>query len=114
MKKLLGGVCLIVFAMFAVEPASADDFKGFSRGGNGWGASGNSNAFTSTVFSPTAYFATTSVPAIAGVGAQNPSGNGFTGGGQVGFNIQHNSIVLGLETDFGGFNLNNSKVGTAT
>jgi len=92
----------------------AGDFKGFYVGLNVGGNHGHSDAATSTVFSPTGYFARTSVPAIAGVGAQKLSGNGFAGGGQAGFNLQHKSFVAGIEADFGGMNLSQSKTGTAT
>src|SRR5262249_31006942 len=56
---------------------------------------------------------TTSVPAIAGVGAQNQTSNGITGGGQAGYNFQSGAWVIGLETDFGSMNLNSVKSGTA-
>jgi len=114
MKKLSGSVCLIVLAVFAGGSASADDFKGFYIGANGGGAHNESNAKTSTVFSPTGYFATTSVPAIATAGKQELTRNGFTGGGQAGYNYQRNRLVLGFETDFGGMSLSASKSSTAT
>jgi outer membrane immunogenic protein len=114
MNKHTAAICVLLLAVFAVIPANAGDFKGFYVGGNVGGAHGNSDAFTSTVFSPTGYFATSSVPAIATVGAQNPTSNGFTGGGQAGFNLQHKSLVLGVETDFGGMSLTSVKSGSAT
>jgi outer membrane immunogenic protein len=114
MNKFLGGACVLVLALCTGVTAYAGDFKGFYVGFNVGGNSGHSNAATSTVFSPTGYFATSSVPAIATVGKQNISGNSFVGGGQAGFNLQHNAFVLGLEADFGGMNLGMSKTGTAT
>jgi outer membrane immunogenic protein len=95
-------------------PAFADDFKGLYAGLNLGGTSGNSNAQTSTVFSPTGYFATNSVPAIATAGAQNLSSNGFSGGGQLGYNWQRHHFVFGLETDIGGLKLIKSQSTTAT
>lgn len=112
MKRFCEVVCVIVCALAAM-PASAGDFKGFYVGGNLGGVNGNSNAQTSTVFSSTGYFASTSVPAIASVGAQNPTPSGFTGGGQAGFNFQHKAFVVGFEVDFGGMSLSDSKSGTA-
>lgn len=109
--KLLWIVCLVFTAALS---ANAGDYKGFYVGGSVGGANGNSNAQTSTVFSPTGYFASSSVPAIATVGAQNPSANGFSGGGQIGFNLQHKHILLGAEADFGGMNVSASATGTAT
>src|SRR5262249_19949009 len=95
-------------------PASAGDFKGFYVGANVGGVTGHSDARTSTVFSPTGYFANSSVPAIAATGAQSLSPSGFAGGGQAGYNIQHLGFVLGLEADFGGMNMSDKKSGTAT
>lgn len=115
MKKLWGGACVIVFALFAAVPANAGDFKGFYVGGNIGGASGSTvNAQTSTIFSPTGYFATTSVPAIATVGNQTLTPSGFTGGVQAGYNVQHHAFVFGLEVDYGLMNANAKKIGTAT
>ena len=98
-----------VLALTAAGSAQSADFKGFYLGANVGGANGNSDARTSTVFSPTGYFATTSVPAIATAGAQNLSPTGFTGGGQAGYNFQHKNFVLGFEADFGGMSLSDSK-----
>jgi outer membrane immunogenic protein len=104
----------VILTLLSAGVAHAGDFKGFYVGFNVGGSHGHSDAATSTVFSPTGYFAASSVPAIAGVGAQQLSGNGFAGGGQAGFNLQHKSFVLGIEADFGGMNLSQSKTGTAT
>jgi len=114
MRKFWGGVCVIVFALCAAMPAHAGDYKGFYIGANVGGVNGGSNAHTSTVFSPTGYFATTSVPAIAATGVQNLSPSGFAGGGQAGFNLQHGPFVLGFEADFGGMNMSAKKSGTTT
>jgi outer membrane immunogenic protein len=95
-------------------PAFAGDFKGLYVGLNTGGASASSNAQTSTVFSSSGYFATNSVPAIATAGAQNLGSNGFMGGGQVGYNLQHRHLVFGLETDIGTMKLTKSQSTTAT
>jgi len=113
MKKLWGGVCVIVFALCAAIPANAGDFKGFYVGANVGGVSGNADAHTSTVFSPVGYFNSTSIPAIATSGAQTLGPSGFSGGGQAGFNLQHKAFVLGVEADFGGMNMSD-KVSTTT
>ena len=47
---------------------------------------GNSDPTTATVFSPTGYFATTSVPAINLVGAQRIHSDSVTGGLTAGYN----------------------------
>ncbi|HLW55422.1 MAG TPA: outer membrane beta-barrel protein [Candidatus Angelobacter sp.] len=111
MKRLFGGACVLVFAMLG--QANAGDFKGFYAGANVGGVSSSSDAATTTVFSPTGYFAPSSVPAIATVGAQKLGSNGFTGGGEAGFNLQHNAFVIGVEADFGGMKLDKIATGTA-
>lgn len=105
MKKVLAVSCLLCLALVAVSSAQAQDFKGFYVGGNVGGTFGNSNAHTSTIFSPIGYFAITSPPAINAVGVQHPDPGGFTGGGQVGYNFQFSQIVMGGEFDFGAMNL---------
>jgi outer membrane immunogenic protein len=114
MNKYTVAICLLLLAVFVAVPANAGDYKGFYAGANLGGVSANSNAFTHTVFSPTGYFASSSVPAIAAVGVQNPTPSSFTGGGQVGYNFQSHAWVVGIETDFGGMPLSDVKVGTAT
>ncbi len=113
MKRLLGGACVAVFALLVAAPAHAGDFKGLYVGFNVGGVSGSSNAATTTVFSPSGYFASNSVPAIATAGAQSLSANAFNGGGLAGFNLQHHSFVLGVEADFGAMNLSQSQSTTA-
>ena len=113
MNRFLGGACVLVFALCTGVTAFAGDFKGFYVGGNVGGANGNSiGAQTSTIFSPTGYFATTSVPAIATTGSQKLGPGGFTGGGQAGYNIQHLWFVLGFEVDYGVMNMTDKKSGT--
>lgn len=92
---------LCVFVAAASAQSSHTNWKGFYIGGNAGGHSSTSDAQTSTVFSPTGYFATTSVPAIATYGNQKPDAHGFTGGGQFGFNLQKDRFVAGFEADFG-------------
>ena len=111
-ERLVAVTCVIFLALAAVSTAHAADFKGFYIGGNVGGANGNSDAKTTTIFSPTGYFASTSVPAIATAGAQNLSTSGFTGGGQAGYNFQHGAFVLGFETDFGSMSLSDSQTTT--
>jgi outer membrane immunogenic protein len=79
---------------------------------NAGGAFGDSEVAT-TANTPV-YFATSSLPAIAGAGAQTIKPNGFTGGGQIGYNWQASSVtVVGLEADFDYFGLRGSSTSGA-
>ena len=104
----------MVFALVAGVSAQTADWKGFYVGGNAGGVKGSEDSFTSTVFSPTGYFAFSSIPAIAAAGKQKLSPRGFTGGGQIGYNFQHNHFVLGFETDFGAMHVSDDFVSTTT
>jgi outer membrane immunogenic protein len=84
-------------------------YAGLNAGG-GWGAS---DPTTRTVFSPIGYFAASSVAAINPVGAQTAHSGGFTGGAEVGYNQQINSLVWGLEADFNYLGLKDSASGSA-
>jgi outer membrane immunogenic protein len=114
LNRFFRGSCVLAFALVALCSAKAQDFKGFYIGGYAGGNNSTSDAHTFTVFSPTGYFATTSVPAIASIGNMQLSPAGFSGGGTVGFNLQHNAIVIGAEADFGSMSINESRTGTAT
>jgi outer membrane immunogenic protein len=81
--------------------------------GYGWG---DSEVSTTTVFFAPGigYFVASSIPAIAAAGAQTINPNGFTGGGQIGYNWQAGgSMVLGLEADFDYFGLKGSSTSGA-
>jgi outer membrane immunogenic protein len=71
-------------------------------------AAPGADATTTTVFSPTGFFATTSPPAIAIAGAQRINNSGFTGGLTAGYNWQASNFVFGLESDFDYFGLRGS------
>ena len=103
----------MIFTLVAACFANAGDFKGFYVGGNAGVALGRSSADTTTIYSPTGYFATTSPPAIAALSPQHPRSTGFTGGGQAGYNFQSGSFVFGIEADFGAMRLDASQSGTA-
>jgi outer membrane immunogenic protein len=88
-------------------------WKGFYFGASIEGSLGRSYANTTTVYSDTGYFLTTSLPAIAAVGAQHPRLNGFEHGAQVGYNFQKGRIVYGFEADFVVIKAEGSASGTA-
>jgi outer membrane immunogenic protein len=122
MLGLIGAIALAGTASAADLPAraytkaapmdSAYNWTGFYLGANAGGGWGRSDAATSTVFSPTGYFANTSVPAIATVGAQRIDSSGFTGGLTAGYNWQSSNVVFGLESDFDYLGLKASASGT--
>ncbi len=93
--------------------APAFSWTGFYIGVNGGGAWGHSDVSTSTVFSPTGYFAITSPPAINAVGAQHIDTSGGTAGGQVGYNWQSGAMVIGVEADIDWLGLSGTATGSA-
>ena len=94
-------------------PVAGYNWSGFYAGLNAGLGFGHATTSTDTVFSPTGYFATTSVPAISAAGGQSSDKTGFTGGGQIGYNWQINNAVFGLEADFGYMGLRASSSGGA-
>jgi outer membrane immunogenic protein len=92
--------------------AASYDWTGFYLGVNAGGAWSQSDAATTTVFSPIGYFATTSPGAIAIAGAQSINASGFTGGLTAGYNWQASNIVFGLESDFNYLGLKGSSTGS--
>jgi outer membrane immunogenic protein len=59
------------------------------------------------------YFQTSSVPAVNAVGAMSGRKDGFTGGGQLGYNFQFQQFVAGLEGDFNYLGADRSETGSA-
>lgn len=87
---------------------AAYNWNGWYAGLNAGGGWSESDPRTTTVFSPTGYFATTSVPAIEAAGRQHIRSSGAVAGGQLGFNWQMNAAVFGVETDFQYFGMRGS------
>jgi outer membrane immunogenic protein len=111
---LISLVISFVTISWAGDPSTQMyNWTGFYAGLNGGWAHGSSDAKTSTVFSPTGYFATTSVPAIASQGAQDLSSSTFTGGVQAGYNWQTGPFVVGGEMDFNYMHLSDRASSTA-
>ena len=112
MKRFLtGSMMILAFAVAAA--AQTVDWRGFYVGGSLGGALGRSDAATTTVFSPTGYFATTSPPAIAEVGAQHLRDTGLAGSVTAGYIGLKGMWVYGAEIDFGAMATNGSQTGTA-
>ena len=105
-----------VFTKAPMAPAYS--WTGFYFGVNGGVGWGIFDPATSTVFSPTGYFAQSSVPAIAQIPAFGQNGGPkidskeFTGGGHAGYNWQSGMAVYGIEADFEYFHLHGSIFGT--
>lgn len=115
LNRFLAGTCALAFVLFGLGSAkAADDFKGFYVGANAGGAFGRFDVGTTPIFSPTGYFASSSIPAIATASGQQIKPNGFTAGGQAGYNWQWDNLVFGLEWDFGKMDLSGSTTATAT
>ncbi|KJC49293.1 membrane protein [Bradyrhizobium sp. LTSP849] len=126
MKKFLLAVASVVLgtaSAFAADlapqytkaPVTAPGYNwtGFYVGGNVGGQWGSADPTTSTVFTPTGYFAASSVPAIAAVGAQSVNSSSVTGGFTAGYNWQVNHAVFGLEGDINYFGFKGSATGSA-
>jgi outer membrane immunogenic protein len=96
----------------APSGGSSGSWTGFYVGGFLGAGKGTSDAATTTIFSPTGYFATTSPGAIAIAGVEHPSPIGLLAGGDAGYNFQRNNWVLGVETDIGASHLGGSQTKT--
>lgn len=93
--------CLLGVVLVSAASAQTADWKGFYVGGNVGADISHADANTTTIFSPTGYFATTSPPAIAALSPQHPDSTGLVGGGQAGYNFQGDNFVFGIEADMG-------------
>lgn len=115
----LGGLAAVASAQFASAadlPRKAPDlapapvvmnWTGFYVGGNvGWART--KSDYTSVMDPGTGFFTAGSRNFIGAAGTGSASDNGFTGGGQVGYNYQWGAVVLGIEADI------NALSGTAT
>lgn len=110
MRRILLISCICVLTLVAGTAVSAqskdkDPWNGFYVGGYVGGTFGTTAARTTTIFSPTGYFASSSVPAIATAGVQNVSTNGFNGGGQIGYSHTEDHLMIGVEVDFGSLSM---------
>jgi outer membrane immunogenic protein len=126
MKKFLLAAAMVVLGTASVQAAdlaahytkapmmaAAYNWTGFYVGGNVGGQWGSADPRTTTLFPVATYFADSSVPAIAGVGAQHINSSSVTGGLTAGYNWQVNNAVFGLEGDINYFGFKGSAGGTA-
>jgi outer membrane immunogenic protein len=107
---ILGGVHLAAAAdlppaaqVYKAPPAvAAYNWTGFYIGGNVGGAWGSFDPSTTTAFAnfPVAgYILAADVPAVNAAGQQSIKPSGFTGGFELGYNLQAGSFVYGVEGD---------------
>ena len=105
MRKIgvLGNALLFaVIGVLGVSAQSADDkWTGYYIGGYGGTTLGRPGINASTVYADEGYFENTSVAAINADGTRSLRANGFTGGGQFGYNQQYGRVVVGAEADLG-------------
>jgi outer membrane immunogenic protein len=122
MKALLFNT-VAALALVAVAPAMAADmplkapllapvfsWSGFYIGGNAGWAWGR--ATISTTQTVAAGFFAVDAAAVAAAASPTINPNGFTGGGQIGYNQQTGNFVWGLEADFEYLGLQGSSGGT--
>jgi outer membrane immunogenic protein len=112
MKKFLIA-SLMILSFAALTAAQTLAWKGFYVGASFGGALGRAAATTTTVFSPTGYFAQSSIPVVAEVGAQRPKDSGLAGGITAGYARMKGMWVYGAEIGFGAMTTNGSQTGTA-
>ncbi len=101
-------------AIAALPVQAQTNWAGPYVGGNVGAALGQSKTQQSTVFSPTGYFASSSVPAVNGAGSKKLSPDGVIGGLHAGYDWQFGSIVAGVIGEFGALALNESSGSTVT
>jgi outer membrane immunogenic protein len=109
-------------ALSAAAQAQPVNWTGFYVGLNAGGAWGRSDVNTTVpcpaALVPGVYFTCTPAINTAGLvattGSGTASGSGFTGGGQLGYNWQNGSVVLGLEADIEAFRIKATRQASGT
>jgi outer membrane immunogenic protein len=125
-NQLLSSVAVTAIALGFGVPAQAQapasyNWSGFYIGLNAGAAFGRSKASTSpdcSLAAGPAYICDNvglgadNAAAVSASGSGTITDTGFTGGLQAGYNFQRNNMVYGLETDYGAFKLNGSRLGS--
>ena len=109
--SILGLLSICSTMSHSVPPIAQKDsvnWQGLYAGLNVGAAIGQGNVNTTTVFSNTGYFIPTDIPVIAMAGNQNINMSAVDYGGQGGYNLQWNNIVVGVEVSYVGMNLPDS------
>jgi outer membrane immunogenic protein len=98
----------------APPPAAAYSWTGFYVGANAgyaWGHSDPASNFTCPIPGACPYINPVQLAAFSAAGTGSLSPNGFTGGGQVGYNYQNGQFLYGVELDIESFRLNATLAG---
>jgi outer membrane immunogenic protein len=98
----------------AAPPVAAYGWTGFYVGANAgyaWGHSDPASSFTCPAPGACPYNVPVQLSAFNAAGTGILSPNGFTGGGQAGYNYQSGQLLYGVELDIESFRLNRSLTG---
>lgn len=114
-RSLAALAALPLGALIFAAPAhaqEADPWSGFYVGANLGGAWGDTssefNGASSTIIPPG------DLPLLQTLGSSSSNNTNFTGGVEGGFNVMLGSVLLGIETDYGFFNVDQKTSKTAT
>jgi outer membrane immunogenic protein len=121
MRTSVSGLALITILLTVCVDVSAQSdasagptsWAGFYIGlnaGRGW--KNETNVLTVVNDSPNSYFNPAAIPGVNASGTTALNDNGFSGGGQIGYNSQSGNVVLGTEGDFVYLGLHPSYGGT--
>ena len=110
-----------VMSFATTVPASAADvsvptgveWSGFYAGVNAGAAMSSGDLTSATEYTDTGYFDGSSVTSIDKAGKADYDETSFTGGGQIGYNFQHDNLVIGVEGDLNYLGLNTSDSASA-
>jgi len=96
----------------AAPLAPACMWCGFYVGGNAGWAWGRDDINTTNIIGPVPPFVAVDNAAVSSAASPRINGDGFTGGGQIGYNSQSGNIVWGAEADFEYLGIKGSTSGT--
>jgi outer membrane immunogenic protein len=106
----LAAVTLLAGLSLSSAALAASDRSGLYIGAYAGPNLEQGHATTTTVFSPTCYFNTTSVPAIGTAGSQGINTTGIGVGAMIGYNWQiDENWLVGVEADFGVNDVNDTE-----
>ena len=113
LNRFFSGTCVLAFALMAFGYAKAR-IQWLLRWRHGGGVFGRTACRPAPFLARLVYFAASSTPAITSASTQQIKQNGFTAGGEFGYNHQWENFVFGLEVDFGKASFNGAVSATQT